>query len=116
MTILQREEELQDIVQLLGPDSLRDRDRIVAEMGRLLRENYLQQSPYSPVDAFCSLEKQHWMLKIFFKVYETAMRELGEGRNMDEIFTEERKIILRDVKNMPAEKLVAEGKDIINRI
>ncbi|MBI5755621.1 MAG: V-type ATP synthase subunit A [Nitrospirae bacterium] len=116
MTILQREEELQDIVQLLGPDSLRDRDRIVAEMGRLLRENYLQQSPYSPVDAFCSLEKQYWMLKIFFKVYETALRELSEGRNMDEIFTEERKIILRDVKNMRVEKLETEGKDIINRI
>ena len=56
------------------------------------------------------------MLKIFFKVYETALRELGDGRNMDEIFTEERKIILRDVKNMPAEKLETEGKDIINRI
>jgi len=86
------------------------------EIGFLIRENYLQQSPYSPVDAFCPMEKQYQMLKIFFKYYETAVAELEKGKGMDEIFTTERKIILRDLKNIPGEKLIEIVEDVMRRI
>jgi len=116
MSLLQKEEELQDIVQLIGPDALRDQDRIVVETGHLIRENLLQQSPYSPVDAFCPMGKQYSMLKIFSRFYEIALKELGEGRNTDEIFTMERKMILKDLKNMPGEKFPAVTEEIMNRL
>ncbi len=116
MNLLQKEEELQDIVQLVGPDTLRDQDRVVVEMGFLIRENYLQQSPYSPVDAFCSMEKQYGMLKIFFNFHETALKELAGGRSINEIFTTERKIILKDLKNMPVEKFPEVIEEIQVRI
>ena len=116
MSLLQKEEELQDIVQLIGPDALRDQDRIVVETGHLIRENLLQQSPYSPVDAFCPMGKQYSMLKIFSRFYEIALKELGEGRDTDEIFTMERKMILKDLKNMPGEKFPAVTEEIMNRL
>ena len=116
MSLLQKEEELQDIVQLIGPDALRDQDRVVVDTGHLISENLLQQSPYSPVDAFCSMEKQYSILKIFYRFYETALKELGGGRSMDEIFTMERKMILKDLKNIPGEKFPAVTEEIMNRL
>ena len=116
MSLLQKEEELQDIVKLIGPDALRDQDRVVVDTGHLIRENLLQQSPYSPVDAFCSMEKQYSILKIFYRFYETALKELGGGRSMDEIFTMERKMILKDLKNIPGEKFPAVTEEIMNRL
>lgn len=95
MTLLQKEEELQDMVQLVGPEALRDQDRIVVEIGFLIRENYLKQSPYVPEDAFSPPERQHEMLNAFFKFYDTALKELEEGRTIEEIFTAERKTALK---------------------
>ena len=105
LKILQREEELQDIIRLLGPDSLRDQDRVVSEMGRLISENYLQQSPYSTGDAYCTLEKQYRMLRTFLNIYKTALKELEEGLGIAQIFNEERMILLRDLKNMTEDKI-----------
>ena len=113
MALLHKDEELQDVVQLVGPDALQDQDRVVVEMGFLIRENYLQQSPYSPEDAFCPLKKQYWMLKIFFKAYESALKELGEGHSIDEIFTTGRKVILADLKNIPGERFPEAAEEII---
>jgi V/A-type H+-transporting ATPase subunit A len=62
--ILGEEEELQNIVQLLGADVLAASERVVFQVGRMLREDFLQQSAYDEVDAFCPLEKQYWMLKV----------------------------------------------------
>ena len=61
--LLQRETELQDIVQLVGTDALADTERGELAIGRLLREDFLQQSALG-TDAFCPLEKTYWMLKV----------------------------------------------------
>lgn len=61
--LLQRETELQDIVQLVGTDALADTERGELALGRLLREDFLQQSALSN-DAFCPLQKTYWMLKV----------------------------------------------------
>jgi len=62
--ILGEEEELQNIVRLLGADVLAAGERVVFQVGRMLREDFLQQSAYDEIDAFCPLEKQYWMLKV----------------------------------------------------
>ena len=61
--LLQREAELQEIVQLVGTDALADTERGELAIGRLLREDFLQQSALGP-DAFCPLQKTYWMLKV----------------------------------------------------
>jgi V/A-type H+/Na+-transporting ATPase subunit A len=64
LQLLQQESSLLEIVQLLGADSLAPAERVVLETGRLLREDYLQQSAFDDVDAYCALPKQHQMLRV----------------------------------------------------
>lgn len=70
--VLQRETELQDIVQLVGPDALQDAERLVLEAGKLIREVFLQQSAYSENDANCSLVKTSGLLEAILAFYEEA--------------------------------------------
>ena len=62
--LLQQERTLQEIVQLLGADALAPPQRVILATGRLLREDFLQQSAFDEVDAFCSLPKQFHMLRV----------------------------------------------------
>ncbi len=64
LELLQRETSLLEIVQLLGPDALAAPQRVVLATGRLLREDFLQQSAFDDVDASCALAKQHAMLTV----------------------------------------------------
>ncbi len=64
LQLLQQESSLLEIVQLLGADSLAPAERVVLETGRLLREDFLQQSAFDDVDAYCALPKQHQMLRV----------------------------------------------------
>jgi V/A-type H+-transporting ATPase subunit A len=84
-SILQRESELQEIVQLVGPDALQDDQRLVIEAGKMLREDFLQQSSFSEVDAYCSLEKAYGMLRAVIVFYDEAGAALRRGMLMDEI-------------------------------
>ena len=72
MEILQKEAELQEVVQLVGPDALQENDRLLLEVARMLREGFLQQSAVSEADATCSLEKQHGMLFLLLDFYDQA--------------------------------------------
>jgi V/A-type H+-transporting ATPase subunit A len=83
--LLQREAELQEIVQLVGPDALQDDQRMIIEAGKMLREDFLQQSSFSEVDAYCSLEKAYGMLRAILMFYDEASAALRRGMSMDEI-------------------------------
>ena len=77
MYLLQKEVELQEIVQLVGPDALPDSEKAILEVTRMIREDFLQQSAYSDTDSFCPLDKQYWMLKTI-QAYDTAIGEAIE--------------------------------------
>jgi len=63
MAVLQKESELQEIVQLVGSDALPEEEQITIEVARMLREVFLQQNAFDPVDTYCSLEKQFDIMK-----------------------------------------------------
>jgi len=63
MGILQKEAELQEIVQLVGSDALPDEEQITIEVARMIREVFLQQNAYDAVDTFCPMSKQYDMMK-----------------------------------------------------
>ncbi|MGZ8441780.1 MAG: ATP synthase beta subunit C-terminal domain-containing protein, partial [Candidatus Deferrimicrobiaceae bacterium] len=65
MALLQREEELQEVVQMVGIDALQEQERIVLTVSRMVREHFLRQSAYSETDASCRPEKAYLMLKAF---------------------------------------------------
>ncbi|MFX1514918.1 MAG: V-type ATP synthase subunit A [Promethearchaeota archaeon] len=73
MALLQKEKELQEIVQLIGPDALPESEKIILQAAKMIREDFLQQNAYSD-DSFCSLDKQFKMLKIIMQFYK-KMRE-----------------------------------------
>jgi V/A-type H+-transporting ATPase subunit A len=63
MEILQKEAELQEIVQLVGSDALPESEQITIEVARMIREIFLQQNAYDKVDTFCDMKKQYDMMK-----------------------------------------------------
>lgn len=75
----QKDAELQEVVQLVGPDALQDSERLILEVSRMIREGFLQQNAFSPVDASCSLEKQYGMLKAFLSFYSKCKDKIDRG-------------------------------------
>ena len=84
-SLLQREAELQEVVQLVGPDALQDQERLIIEVGRILRQDFLQQNGFDPVDASCSMSKAYWMLKMITKLNDMARQALEAGATVDDI-------------------------------
>jgi V/A-type H+-transporting ATPase subunit A len=63
MEVLQKEAELQEIVQLVGSDALPESEQVTIEVARMIREFFLQQNAYDAVDTFCDMKKQYDMMK-----------------------------------------------------
>jgi V/A-type H+-transporting ATPase subunit A len=63
MEVLQKEAELQEIVQLVGSDALPEAEQVTIEVARMIREVFLQQNAYDAVDTFCDMKKQYDMMK-----------------------------------------------------
>ena len=85
MYLLQKEVELQEIVQLVGPDALPESEKAILEITRMIREDFLQQSAYHEVDSFCSLEKQYWMLRVILAFYDRMSQAMGKGVSLVKI-------------------------------
>jgi V/A-type H+-transporting ATPase subunit A len=85
MYLLQKEVELQEIVQLVGPDALPESEKAILEVTRMVREDFLQQSAYHEVDSYCSLDKQYWMLKVIIAFYERMNLAMGKGIPLSKI-------------------------------
>ena len=79
MYLLQKEVELQEIVQLVGPDALPESEKAILEVTRMLREDFLQQSAYDDIDSFCPMEKQYWMLRVILSFYERTNTAMARG-------------------------------------
>ncbi|PNY81175.1 V-type ATP synthase subunit A [Deinococcus koreensis] len=84
-SILQEEASLQEVVQLVGPDALQDNERLIIETGRMLRQDFLQQNGFDPVDASASMPKNYGLMKMFLKFYDQAGAALSSGSSIDEI-------------------------------
>ena len=74
--LLQQEASLQEMVQLVGPDALQDQERLVIEVGRTIREDFLQQDAFHENDASCSMEKAQGIMRMILNFYRQ-----GPGQN-----------------------------------
>ncbi len=79
MRLLQTESELQEIVQLVGVDSLSHSDRLILETTRSIREDFLHQNSFHEVDTYTSLHKQYRMLKLILTFYHEAQAAIKAG-------------------------------------
>lgn len=78
--LLQREAELQEIVQLVGPDALPEKEQFILLIGKIIREDFLQQNAFDEIDAYSALEKQALMIKVIVKYYEKGLKYIDEGK------------------------------------
>jgi V/A-type H+-transporting ATPase subunit A len=85
MYLLQKEVELQEIVQLVGPDALPDSEKAILEVTRMIREDFLQQSAYSDTDSFCPVEKQYLMIRVIMSYYEQVNLAMNRGISLRQI-------------------------------
>jgi V/A-type H+-transporting ATPase subunit A len=85
MVLLQREVELLEIVQLVGPDALAENERALLAVARMLREDFLQQSAYHPMDRFCPMNKAYWMLKAVLDFYHHTQAALEAGVPLEQV-------------------------------
>ncbi|MBC7090423.1 MAG: V-type ATP synthase subunit A [Nitrososphaeria archaeon] len=79
MQVLQEEEELIEIVRLVGPDALSETQKLILEYARKIREDYLMQQAYSPTDSYCDLKKNYHMMSLLSYFYNTAKALVDNG-------------------------------------
>jgi V/A-type H+-transporting ATPase subunit A len=101
MAILQKESELEEIVQLVGPDALPDKDRVTLEASRMLREDFLQQNAFDDTDTYCSPSKQYNMLKTILLYNTTAQATLAEGAEVNKLVNLDVRVELGRMKYIP---------------
>lgn len=76
--ILQKEDDLMEIVQLVGKDSLAESDKVTLEVARLIREDFLAQNSFTPFDRFCPFYKSVLMMRNMIHFY-TLSNDLIES-------------------------------------
>merc|ERR1711918_197045 len=77
--ILQSEDELQEIVQLVGKDSLSEDQKCTLETARIIREDFLQQNGFSEYDFMCTLPKTIGMMKVIVSFHELGQKAISES-------------------------------------
>jgi V/A-type H+/Na+-transporting ATPase subunit A len=85
MELLQREDRLQQIVKLVGPDVLPDSQRLVLFVAELLKNGFLQQSAFDPIDTYSSPEKQVFLLRLILTVYNRGLEYINRGGTLVKI-------------------------------
>lgn len=85
MQILQQESELQEIVQMVGSDSLPDEQKLTLEVAKMIREIYLQQNAYHSVDSYCPIARQYKMMTLIKKYSDLSNKALAAGATIEKI-------------------------------
>ncbi|KAF7322740.1 TFP1p-H+-ATPase V1 domain 69 kDa catalytic subunit [Mycena chlorophos] len=78
--ILQKEEDLAEIVQLVGKSALGENDKITLEVARMLKDDFLQQNGMSEYDKMCPFYKTSGMLKCFVGFHDAAIRAVSQSQ------------------------------------
>ncbi len=85
MNILQKEAEINEVVQLVGYDALPEKEKEILDIAKVIREDYLQQSAFDEVDTFTSMHKQHMMLKSILMLDEAERKAVERGVLMEQL-------------------------------
>jgi V/A-type H+-transporting ATPase subunit A len=104
LALLQQEEELLEIVQLVGPDALPEASRAVLAVTQILREDFLQQSSFSEADRYCPPNKSFWMLKSILAFHHRMRAALARGERLENNLPPDTLHALARMKDLPPEQ------------
>jgi len=105
MGILQKEAELEELVRLVGIDSLSPRDRLLMEVARMIREDFLYQNAYDLRDTYTSLRKQFLMLVVIIRFYDKANELLQSNVDLSTIISISSLSDIAQMRFIPEENL-----------
>jgi V-type H+-transporting ATPase subunit A len=74
--ILSKEDELSEIVQLVGKDSLDEAEKLTLEIAKVIKDDFLQQNGFSNWDRFCPFYKTSWMMKNIVLFYNLGIKAI----------------------------------------
>jgi len=127
--ILQVEDDLAEIVQLVGKGSLAESDKITLEIAKLLKDDFLQQNGYTPYDRFCPFYKSVGMLKnmmAFYDMSRKACESTAQSENkitlstikdtMGKLMYELSSMKFKDPNKMSKEEILGEFDDLHGRM
>jgi len=86
MAILQEESSLNEIVQLVGKDSLSPNDQLTLEVAKMIREDFLQQNSFLEIDWYSSYDRQFKLLSIILEYGKICRAAIGRGADISELF------------------------------
>ena len=84
-SLLQVESELQEIVQLVGSDALPIDQQLTLEVARMIREYFLQQNAFHPVDTYSTLNLQYSMVKAILTFQSEAKKAIASGAQLQDV-------------------------------
>lgn len=116
MEILQEEEELQKIVELVGPDALADEQRAILATARLLREDYLQQNALDEIDRYCTPDKSLHMLRLLLLFHKLTMGALEGGVRLADVLALPLVTQIGRIKEIPNERAPAEIEQLQEKV
>ncbi|MGC8662451.1 MAG: V-type ATP synthase subunit A [Candidatus Micrarchaeia archaeon] len=116
MTMLQKESELREIVQLVGEDALPDSERATLLTGKMFREYFLRQSAFDPIDTYTSMKKQEAMLNAILSFSDKMNEAVSKGINVDSISKMDVINDLSRIKEWKESDVEKERRDIIKKI
>ena len=85
MRLLQEEDELNEIVQLVGVDGLSKQDQLKLEVCKMIREDYLHQNAFHEIDTYSSVNKQYRLMSLILDYYDEGLRGLEGGVPLKQI-------------------------------
>jgi V/A-type H+-transporting ATPase subunit A len=100
MRLLQEEAQLQEIVRLVGADSLSPNEQLVLETARSIREDFLHQNAFDEIDTYTTPDKQYRMIRLILKLHHLA----GEAIKNN--------VPIRDILNMSVRDDIGRAKMI----
>ena len=85
MEILQRESELEEIIRLVGPETLPETDRLLLLKAEIIRESYLMQYAFDEFDTFTGPKKQFRMIQAIFSFFDRGELALNAGVTVQQL-------------------------------
>lgn len=85
MQLLQDEAKLEEIVKLVGSDSLPLSDQYKMQICRMIREDFLHQNSFDEIDTYTSLQKQFYMLDLIMQLYHEGLQALQRGVDLQSL-------------------------------
>ena len=116
MLLLQQESELEEIVKLVGYDSLSAPDRLTLEAARSVREDYLQQNAFDDADTYTSNDKQYKMLKMILTFSKECKNALNSGVKVEKLFSLPVSEKIARAKYVPEDQFNAYFNDVLAEI